>query len=497
MRSDHLTRPQSRRRQGKTLVMTFLLLPVMLGMVGLTIDGGLLMAAQRQAQTAADAAALAAVMEMYRGNTNQSTIVTTANSFLTANGLTGVSLTLNAGGTNALNMPPQDPGNSGSPYRNQANYAEAIVTQPVSTWFIQVLGMNRTQHVSARAVAGYEPVAAGEGAIVLDPTATPGISVSGNGTRLIVNGSIVVNSGGAGLDQYGSSVPVSQGAGNQPALTTSGSPTPAPIVARDVQVVGGVDSLTTIDNIRAFDANFNSGNYFYDPSNTDRPLFARSGVQSDPLENAATPVGTGSVLPDPKLSTGTTTLNPGIYQSITISNNADVTFNPGIYVVGANNNSGGGDRLSITGGTVRVGAASGGISGVLFYNAANTYSTNPSADNGTTAPTGNPKFGDIKINGGTGTLTPYQNANNANDTLNGILLYQSRWNTTSANIAGGSQLSLNGTIYAKRATFQLAGGGTYNAQFVVGSMAVSGGATVTINATGKSFGRANQIFLVE
>ena len=59
-----------RRRPGQTLVLFALLFPVLLGMVGLVIDGGLIMAAQRQVQNAADAAALAASMDRVRGKTD-------------------------------------------------------------------------------------------------------------------------------------------------------------------------------------------------------------------------------------------------------------------------------------------------------------------------------------------------------------------------------------------------------------------------------------------
>src|SRR2546423_1443476 len=97
-----LARP---RRRGKSLAMLILLLPVLLGMTGLVIDGGMLMAAQRQTQNAADAAALGAAMDLYRGATS-SAALTTANSFVTNNGLSGVTLALNAGSTNALNIPP-------------------------------------------------------------------------------------------------------------------------------------------------------------------------------------------------------------------------------------------------------------------------------------------------------------------------------------------------------------------------------------------------------
>src|SRR4051812_44270169 len=51
-----------RRRSGKVLVMFALMLPVLLGMVGLAIDCGLLITAHREAQNAADAAAMAAAM---------------------------------------------------------------------------------------------------------------------------------------------------------------------------------------------------------------------------------------------------------------------------------------------------------------------------------------------------------------------------------------------------------------------------------------------------
>ena len=54
-------------RKGAILVWFALIFVVMLGMMGLVIDAGLLMAAQRQAQNAADAAALAAAHDLMLG----------------------------------------------------------------------------------------------------------------------------------------------------------------------------------------------------------------------------------------------------------------------------------------------------------------------------------------------------------------------------------------------------------------------------------------------
>src|SRR5260370_4633022 len=70
-----------RPRKGKTLLLFLVLVPVLVGWVGLVIDGGLLMAGQRQAQNAADAAAMAAAMDKMRGNPN-ATALATANNFL-------------------------------------------------------------------------------------------------------------------------------------------------------------------------------------------------------------------------------------------------------------------------------------------------------------------------------------------------------------------------------------------------------------------------------
>ncbi len=58
---------RSQPRSGKTLVLFALLLPALTGMVGLVIDGGLVLAAHRQLQNAADAAALSTAMDQLRG----------------------------------------------------------------------------------------------------------------------------------------------------------------------------------------------------------------------------------------------------------------------------------------------------------------------------------------------------------------------------------------------------------------------------------------------
>src|SRR3712207_3784375 len=107
MRRSDRVRATRTRPAGKTLVMFALLLPALLGMVGLVIDGGMLQAAHRQTQNAADAAALAAALDLMRGQP-VATAVVTANAFLDQNSPNSPDLVYNEGGsaTNALNHPP-------------------------------------------------------------------------------------------------------------------------------------------------------------------------------------------------------------------------------------------------------------------------------------------------------------------------------------------------------------------------------------------------------
>lgn len=139
------------KRPGKTLAMFVLLTPVLLGMVGLTIDGGLLLVTYRQTQNAADAAALAAAMDLFNGLPGLpiATAKTTGATYVQNQNYNNM-----ASATVMINIPP---GPLAAPSHQTTSYAEAIITYPYQTLFIQVLGVNSSQTVTARAVAGYEP----------------------------------------------------------------------------------------------------------------------------------------------------------------------------------------------------------------------------------------------------------------------------------------------------------------------------------------------------
>jgi hypothetical protein len=427
------------------LVLFALLLPVLLGMLGLVLDGGLLMAAHRQARNAADAAAMAAALDKLRGASNAMALAT-ANQYMTVY-------------NNLPDAPPLVPGVSfnippkAGPYAGNAQYVEVIVTVPVKTLVIQVLGISSDQTVTARAVAGYEAVPAGEGIITLDPNAGPGLQVSGG--ALIVNGRVQVNA--------------------QATTSPFGALVSSTLRANTINVVGGVNTPANFQNIPPLTAN---------------PLTAGALPESDPLLRLPTPSTANGVDATDRgsvnISSGTVTLDPGVYSSLQITGGT-VTLNPGIYVL-----KGGGMTIS--------GSANVTGSGVMFYNTGSDYLPSiglPDLFDGSALGTDTvATFGGVTINAANVNLQPLNIAGNP---FNGMLLYQRRWNTQDMNIQGnaGSDFNLGGTVYASWGRLSLTGKGQFNNQFIVRSMNVNATADLTVDYVGRQLGKANAVFLVE
>jgi hypothetical protein len=192
----------------------------------------------------------------------------------------------------------------------------------------------------------------------------------------------------------------------------------------------------------------------------------------------------------------TATLVPGIYSSLGF-NGGTVTLNSGIYVLNAANLNGSQPQsFSVSNGATLTSAPG----GVMIYNTGSNYDPStgtPDMNDGNTLGTDpqNPQTGQIAINGGAVNLSPITTSGSP---FVGMLFYQRRWNTQSFGVGGNSNsVNLTGTLYDKWGLFTLAGQGQYQAEFVVGQMSIGGNGIVTIDATGKSTGRLNQVFLVE
>lgn len=480
--------PVPSQREAKILALFAILLPILLGMMGLVVDGGLLMASYRQTQNAADAAALAAAIALQGGQSPSSAVT----AYISGN-------RMNLAQSPTVNNPPSSGAfaNPPSPL-NKNNYVEVILTNNTNVFFITLIpGIGNVQTVTARAVAGFEVVSAGEGVGVLNPHPQngQGITVTGTNTVLKVNGKVIVNSEADGYDT--NNQPLTVGGFNGPAAKVSNG---AQMDSPNIRVVGGV-------------GNGEQTNYYdYNGQNPNTTLHTASLPTQDPLLFLPTPSATeglgntpfqggspsisnnkanGLVSPNSQNpSTGVVTLNPGIYNAITITGGT-VVFQPGIYVLQPPSNGVGQNILQITGGTVTG-------NGVMFYNTGSDFvpSTGmPDKNDGSASP--NPpnstKFQGISIGPANVTFTPISGGD-----FDGMLFYQRRWNTSTASIAGASSnISISGTLYAKWAQFQISGQGSYQGQFLVGSMSVSGGATVTITYAGNRIGKAYQIFLVE
>jgi Flp pilus assembly protein TadG len=452
-REFRVRRPRRARRSGAVLVWCALLLPVLVAMVGLTVDGGLMLAAYREAQNAADAAAIAAAYDLSLGKT-AGTATSTAETFVTDsshNNLSGASVT--------VNIPP-----SVTTYTayQKTNYAEVIVSYPITTHFMQVLpGFSSSQTVTARAIAGYEAIAGGEGVMALTPNGN-GLTTSGNGA-LQVNGPVWVNS----TDSNGLS------AGKDG------------IYATDFELVENAGQPSNIFNYA-----------------TSGSMTANIGQSPQPDYLAYLPTPTTANGVDTTVRTvpaGGGTLQPGIYNGgIKVSGNGAVyTMQPGIYVM-----QGGGFQAT---GNVTVSG-----SGVMIYNTGSDYTATTGAPDNTdpvdllnaTPPTvAGDNFDGLSLNTNV-TLTPintalYTYSNPAIAAFNGMVYYQRRANTKPATLSGGGGGQLSGTMYGKWALLSYSGHGITNAQFVFNSIGLSGNGTITIQTVGTTVGTAPRVYLVE
>lgn len=496
------------RRRGAIIVLFALVLFVVVGLLGLVIDGGFLFADHRQTQSLADSAALAAAMDKLVGKTDDTAAATARTFIQTHNGRSDVT-----DDNIEVHFPPTQ-----GPYAGLDGHVEVIVTLPVRSFFVHVLGLVPDRTVKARAVARWNELrTAGEGAIVLDPRCSnsPGMSIGGNG-RLVVKGGVFNNNQGGGEDE--NYQPVNNGCNNV-AADGGVSNSVNGVVTTSYTVVGGVNNRELFKNYDTL------------PTPTYLPNILHTGALPlpDPLASLPTPSVANGVIdstaggggrwdvavtnnsaqvPDPSwidATTGAVTMHPGIYKQIDISGGT-VNFLPGIYVIAA----GGQNALKITGGTVNG-------TGIMFYNTGANYDPQSGAPDNADPwdPTGaNPPpapnqsgttFGTVSVN----SVINFRPIDTTNANLdyssmpgisvfNGMLFYQRRGNAQSVAISGNAADGyIGGTVYAKWSRFQISGQGVYDAQFLVGTMDITGNADITFNYAGQGFGKAPNVYLVE
>lgn len=305
--------------RGQAVVLVGLALPVLLAGGGLGIDAGVQFVERRHAQVAADAAAFAAASAIATNwsSGSRATIATTAaRAYALANGYDNAT-----NNTVTVNIPPA----SGA-YAGNSAYAEVKVSATVATAFIRILGSSfQTVTVSARAVGGVSTLKP-YSIIALSKTASPGLSAVGNAEIEAEGAGILVNSSAA------------------TAMSCSNN--------AEIEVDDG-----------AFDV---AGGASVSCDSDPQPTTGAT-QQRDPLAYLPRPSGSGmTTYSAVNVTNGTTTIQPGIYPSISVSGTGKVKLAPGTYVI-----SGGGVSVSGNGRIEEEGDDDG--QGVMLFNACSGF----------------------------------------------------------------------------------------------------------------------------
>lgn len=201
-------------RRGIVAILVAVSLIVLIGAVALALDAGRLFDRRWQTQSAAEAAAMAAAIDLYNSTLNSSkTAAMARNSALSIAAANGFG---NDGKTSivTVNIPPK----SGA-YANTSGYVEVIVEYRQTRGFSNVFG-STPNSVVGRSVAGGTTESIPGSVLVLDPKKKKSLFLNKNGSQLVVDGAVVVNS-----KDKKESISVSKGSG---------------ITATDVMLSGGI-----------------------------------------------------------------------------------------------------------------------------------------------------------------------------------------------------------------------------------------------------------------
>lgn len=340
----------ARDERGAIALMFALMLPLLIGIVGLGLEAGIWFKERRELQTIADAAAVSAAIENTYGATSAE-IEAVATMEATSNGYDATTDTLTYVGTPT----------SGA-YVGDTAYIEVLFTRQLETILSQVL-FSLSPSTTARAVAG---TTSDQEACVLALAGTgTGIKLSGNGTSVTMAGcSLVANSSDADKAIW-----VQNGTLTTECLSTVGGTT----------VGGTLDTTCTTPVTGAAAAD--------DPfSDLTVPPFTSTGCLTGTGNNAYTPadgetLSEGVYCDGLSISAGdTVTMDPGTYiideGDFTVNGNATITGSD-VTIILTSNSGGSYGSIKITGGgTVDLsaptsedvsGAITGDYTGILFF----------------------------------------------------------------------------------------------------------------------------------
>jgi Flp pilus assembly protein TadG len=263
----------ARDKSGSYLIIAALMMPVLVGFVGLGTDYGVWVYTHQSVQSAADSAAVSAATAAKAADvTVQASAVTALYGFVDGTN----------GATVVVNQPPK----TGS-HTTTSNAVEVVVTQQRAPLFSAAF-LSRPVIISARSVAVPTP---GTGCVIaLDRTASGAVTVQGSSQINLQSCNLYDNSSDAS------------------ALTVGGS---GLITAQSVGVVGGISGASSIT--------------------------AAGGIKTgqsptaDPYAGVSFPAFFGCDQHNLRVNSSVT-LSPGVYcGGMSVTAGAVVTLNPGIY----------------------------------------------------------------------------------------------------------------------------------------------------------------------
>ncbi len=295
---------------GSILTLTALCLVLFITILGFAVDFGHFLYVKRGLQSAADAAALAAALEARtcNGTANCAAMQAAAQAALSENGLTATTTLTNCSGTPGsgvtlrINNPPC--AISVDPNTGKTNYAEAIVTEQVPTYFAALMGL-KSVTVGARAEAGRG--LGGPCIYALDPT----------GSAITILAGVMVHSRCPVVDESTSANALSCVIG-------------VGLYAPQITVSGGTSGLLCLAT---------STPQTYQPAPTPRDPLAYLQPPSTAKNACGTSTGSpysGSSSAVNVILGGNVVFNPGVYCggiNITASLLSNITFNPGTYIL--------------------------------------------------------------------------------------------------------------------------------------------------------------------
>lgn len=161
-----------RDESGQTLVLTAISMLVLMGFLAMATDVSILFHDRREMQSAADAGALAATLEMEKGGTS-SQIVTAADTAGSSNGFTD--------GSNGVTIAVHTPPISG--YHQSSGYVEVDITQASIPTVLMGLFGQKYVSVATRAVAGITAASTGCGTLL----GTSGTDMTLRGSATIIS----------------------------------------------------------------------------------------------------------------------------------------------------------------------------------------------------------------------------------------------------------------------------------------------------------------------